>query len=138
MIIPVYKGQFRGFGYSTRHSTGIDLISEDIYKIAPNETALFGTGTYLEGEINNEDRKLDFSVRGRSSLSVKGILCHTGTIDIDYRDEIKVVLTNLSDKPYLVFRGDRIAQLICNIYGSFISVPVVNVERTGGFGSTGV
>lgn len=83
----------------------------------------------------------EMQIRGRSSLSARGILCHLGTIDAGYRGEIAAILTNLGDAPYQVEKGARIAQAVIARY---ISVPLHVVDSlppsfrgTGGFGSTG-
>lgn len=83
----------------------------------------------------------EMQVRGRSSMSLKGILCHTGTIDSGYRGEVSAIITNLSPETAVIARGERIAQVIITHYAETTFVPVAELtesERgTGGFGSTG-
>lgn len=84
----------------------------------------------------------EFRIRGRSSLSLKGILCHPGTIDSDYTGEIMAILTNLGKEPYTVKVGDRIAQISAHrvqpIEWHEVEKLLPRGERgSGGFGSTG-
>jgi dUTP pyrophosphatase len=84
-------------------------------------------------------------VRPRSGLAIKhqiGILNSPGTIDSDYRGEIKVIMTNFGKQPFVVRRGDRIAQMVIQRYARVEWVEVESLEETarggGGFGHTGV
>jgi len=128
--------------YKTDGSVGMDLYSavkEDVV-IAPGERKLIPTGIRIAIPDGFEGQ-----VRPRSGLAIKhgiGLLNSPGTIDSDYRGEIQVILINLGESPFVVKRGDRIAQLIIS--------PVVKVEwevvaelpqserGSGGFGHTGV
>jgi dUTP pyrophosphatase len=81
-------------------------------------------------------------VRSRSGLAVRhGITCLTGTIDSDYRGEVKVVLANLGGEPFEVVRGERIAQLVPAPVLRARFTEVAELDQTargeGGFGSTG-
>ena len=128
--------------YATKGSAGMDLyacIESDI-TLAPGERAVIPTGI----AIALESADYVAYIFARSGLAVKsGITLPNcvGVIDSDYRGEIKVGLINLSDKPYTVANGDRIAQLVI----SPVIVPEISeadeldaTERAaGGFGSTG-
>jgi dUTP pyrophosphatase len=84
----------------------------------------------------------EMQVRGRSSMSLKGILCHTGTIDSGYRGEVSAIITNLGPDTAIISRGDRIAQVIITHYVGTVFMPVAFLNEsergTASFGSTGV
>jgi len=108
--------------------------------IQPLETVLVPTGYCIELPEGYEAQ-----VRPRSGLAIKsriGILNSPGTIDSDYRGEIRVILTNFGQQPYTVRRGDRIAQLIVQRYARVQWEVVEKLAGTqrgeGGFGHTGV
>jgi len=127
----------------TSGSAGLDLYyapSDDSLKsifIRPGETRLLETGISIEC-----DRKdIFFVIYSRSSFFKNGVFAHNGVIDNDYRGEIKVVITNVSDTDFRIEYGDRIAQLIPHkIYDVYIE-EVEELSKTdrdsGGFGSTG-
>jgi dUTP pyrophosphatase len=107
--------------------------------IAPGETALVPTGFAVAIPIGYE-----MQVRPRSGLAVKygmTILNSPGTIDSDYRGEVKIALINLGKKPYVIHRGDRIAQLVLapvtNARLVVVTVLDQTVRAAGGFGHTG-
>ena len=128
--------------YATPGSSGMDLranLTESL-TLAPLERAMVPTGISLEIPEGFEAK-----VRPRSGLAIKqGLTClnSPGTIDADYRGELKVILINLSAQPQVIEHGDRIAQMI------FQKVELVELELTttiseternaGGFGHTGV
>lgn len=127
--------------YMTPDSAGMDLcaaVTEDTV-IRPGDILLVPTGFAMaipsgyEGEI-----------RPRSGLAVKfgiTLVNSPGTIDADYRDEVKVALINLGKEQFVIKRGDRIAQmLIKKVYKAVISEveELSQTERTGGFGHTGI
>lgn len=127
--------------YATPGSAGMDirasLENEEI--LMPLERKLVPTGIFLE-----IPHGFEVQVRPRSGLALKhGITCLNtpGTIDSDYRGEVKVLLINLSNEPYAICNGERIAQLIvCKIEtGELTLVQQLNeTERaSGGFGHTG-
>jgi len=128
--------------YATDGAAGMDIraaLNEPV-KLKPLERSLIPTGIFLEIPEGYE-----IQVRPRSGLAVKqGITCLNtpGTIDSDYRGEIKVILINLSNDEQVINHGDRIAQLILSKVEkvSFIVVQQLNeTERAqGGFGHTGV
>ena len=116
---------------------GWDIRADKDTVLNPNETKLIETGLYFEFRDG-----LYADVRARSGISSKGILCHTGLVDSEYRGEIKVCMTNLSNIAYTIKKGDRIAQLV---FGKEVLVEPKKVEeintetRRGdkGFGSSG-
>lgn len=128
--------------YQTVASAGMDLRAEltQSVSIKPLERKLIGTGLYLELPIGFEAQ-----IRPRSGLAFKHgltVLNSPGTIDADYRGEIKVLLVNLSDAEFIVNDGERIAQMIIAKHETVIwesSDALSETERgQGGYGSTGV
>lgn len=127
--------------YSTDHSAGMDLRAnlEESLVIKPFERMLVPTGLFIELPEGYEAQ-----VRPRSGLAInKGItvLNSPGTIDADYRGEIKVILINLSNEPFVINHGERIAQMVVSAYSKVEWVPVDELEESvhgdGGFGHTG-
>ena len=128
--------------YETKGSSGLDIIANnsDIIKIEPNEWKIIPTGISIAIPKNYE-----IQIRPRSGLSAKqgiSVLNTPGTIDSDYRGEIKVILINLGKKTFLVSGGDRIAQMVlCPIvYAELEEVDKLPDSKRGegGFGSTGI
>ena len=128
--------------YQSLEAAGLDLpaaVDEDIV-IAPGKRALIPTGWAFAIPPGFEGQ-----VRPRSGLALRHgvtVLNTPGTIDADYRGEVKVVLANFGDVPYTVRRGDRIAQLvIAPVARAALSI-VTSLDATergaGGYGSTGV
>ncbi len=127
--------------YATSGSSGMDIrafITAPI-QLAPLERTLVATGLYLEIPEGYEAQ-----IRPRSGLAIKqGITCLNtpGTIDADYRGEIKVILINLSNDLQTINNGDRIAQMVFQKVEQVALVIVENINETvrgaGGFGSTG-
>lgn len=128
--------------YATEGSAGADLFAalEEPLVLKPMERALIPTGLRIAVPSGYEAQ-----VRPRSGLAARyGITClnSPGTIDSDYRGEIKVILINLGDAPFTIERGQRIAQLVIApvaraTFG--ISADLETSSRgSGGFGSTGV
>ena len=128
--------------YETDGSSGLDLaayIDENI-EIKPGKSALIPTGFAIAIPKNFE-----IQIRPRSGLASKNqisVLNTPGTIDADYRGELKVILINLSDKSFVVENGLRIAQMVlCPVIKAKLKeVDSLEVTKrgTGGFGSTGV
>lgn len=127
--------------YATEFSAGLDLFAfiQDSIVLKPMERKLIPTGIFIELPENFEAQ-----VRPRSGLAIKygiTVLNSPGTIDADYRGEIKVILINLSKSDFTINNGERIAQLIVNKYQriSWLEVDeLVDTERSdGGFGHTG-
>ena len=128
--------------YETEGSSGLDLaanINEQI-KILPGKSEIIPTGLAVAIPKNFE-----IQIRPRSGLAAKSqvsVLNTPGTIDADYRGEIKVILINLSDKIFVVEKGLRIAQMVvCPVIKATLK-EVTKLEITergsGGFGSTGI
>jgi len=127
--------------YASQQAAGADVYSanESPLEIQPGERLLVPTGLFLHIPEGYE-----IQVRPRSGLAYKHgvtVLNSPGTIDSDYRGEVKVLLVNLGAEPFLISPGMRIAQLVVSpvIHGHFIEVESVSeTERgAGGFGSTG-
>ena len=127
--------------YQTNGSAGVDLranLSQPIV-LQPMERTLVATGIYIALPVGYEAQ-----IRPRSGLAIKhgiSLINCVGTIDSDYRGEIKIPLVNLSDEPFTISDGQRIAQLILAKYEIIQWEAVQNLETTqrgkGGFGSTG-
>ena len=124
--------------YQTKDAAGCDLINNgQTIKLYPLDRAVINTGVRIQIPEGYEAQ-----VRGRSGLNRDyGIVVPTGTIDADYRGEIRVVVYNLSREPYIIEEGERIAQLvICPVVQADWQ-QVDHLDKTdrgeGGFGSTG-
>ena len=127
--------------YATVGSSGMDIrafITEPII-LLPFQRQLISTGLFIE-----LTEGLEAQVRPRSGLALKqGITClnSPGTVDADYRGEIKVILINLSNEPQIINNGDRIAQIVIQKVEKIEWQLVENINETdrgiGGFGSTG-
>jgi len=127
--------------YATSQSAGMDLSAalEEAFEIGPGERVLIQTGLSIALPVGFEAQ-----IRPRSGLALKHgvtVLNSPGTIDADYRGEIKVLLANLSSEAFTIERGMRIAQMVIAKH-EVVSWDVVedldNTERgAGGFGSTG-
>jgi dUTP pyrophosphatase len=127
--------------YATPHAAGMDLkanLSETV-RIKPLQRALIPTGLSLELPIGHEAQ-----IRPRSGLALKHgltVLNSPGTIDADYRGEVKVLLVNLSDQDFEVKDGERIAQMVIARHEQvewYVVSELAHSQRgSGGFGSTG-
>jgi dUTP pyrophosphatase len=128
--------------YETDGSSGMDLAAniEDKIEIAPGKSAIIPTGLSVSIPKNFE-----IQIRPRSGLAAKNqisVLNTPGTIDADYRGELKVILINLSDKAFFIEKGLRIAQMVlCPVIKATLK-EVDSLKETkrgsGGFGSTGI
>lgn len=127
--------------YSTSGSAGMDLRAnlETPVVLQSLERALIPTGLFMELPEGYEAQ-----VRPRSGLAIKqGLTCLNtpGTIDADYRGEVKVILINLSQEPQTIHHGDRIAQMVVHSVGQVAWESVTAIGATqrndGGFGHTG-
>jgi len=125
--------------YATAGAAGMDVVAAEDVTLAPGARAAIATGFALA--IPNG---YEVQVRPRSGLALKhGVTCLNtpGTIDSDYRGEVKVILANLGQGPFVVGRGDRIAQLVPAPVLRAELVEVDTLDATprgaGGFGSTG-
>jgi len=127
--------------YATAGSAGLDLrawVPEPV-TLQPMERKMIPTGLFFE--IPNG---YEVQVRPRSGMAVKhGITClnSPGTVDSDYRGEIKIILINLSSEAHTITSGDRIAQMIVAKVEKALLTPAIKLESTkrgeGGFGHTG-
>jgi len=127
--------------YKTEQSAGLDLCAQldAPIEVQPMERVLVPTGLYIELPPGTEGQ-----VRPRSGLALKQgltVLNSPGTIDADYRGEIRVILINLSGEVQSIAPGDRIAQLVVARYERIKWEPTDSLDHTergaGGFGSTG-
>ena len=127
--------------YETNGSSGMDLTAniEDKIKIEPGKSALLPTGIHLSIPKNFE-----IQIRPRSGLAAKhqiSVLNTPGTIDADYRGELKVILINLGQNTFIIEKGLRIAQMVLCPVAKATFKEVEELEKTergsGGFGSTG-
>ncbi len=128
--------------YMTAQAAGMDVcaaVATDTV-IAPGTIELIPTGLAIALPTGYEAQ-----IRPRSGLAVKhgiGIINSPGTIDADYRGEIKIALINLGKEPVTIHRGDRIAQMIINAVCQVRLKVVASLDETdrnsGGFGHTGV
>lgn len=127
--------------YETAHAAGMDLraaITAEII-LKPLQRLLVPTGLFIELPVGYEAQ-----IRPRSGLAYKhgiSIVNSPGTIDADYRGEIKVLLVNLSDTDFKIVNGDRIAQMVVAKHETVSWQPVTELGETargeGGYGHTG-
>lgn len=138
----INRSEFTLPQYETQFAAGLDVKAsiEESVTIAPLERVLIPTGLYVELPEDCE-----MQVRPRSGLAAKHgitVLNSPGTIDADYRGEIKVILVNISNEPFTINRGERIAQLVVSRYEQIEWEECDSLEQSergeGGFGSTGV
>ena len=127
--------------YQTPAAAGLDLRAnlDAPVTLGPLERALIPTGLSLEIPVGYEAQ-----VRPRSGLAVKhgiGLVNSPGSIDADYRGEVRVLLINLSNEPFVVNDGERIAQLVFAKHETIAWRPIDALSETqrgaGGYGSTG-
>ncbi|MGN7205133.1 dUTP diphosphatase [Pedobacter sp. SAFR-022] len=127
--------------YETAHAAGMDLRAHTELQIVikPLQRMLVPTGLHIELPVGYEAQ-----IRPRSGLAYKhgiSIVNAPGTIDADYRGEIKVLLINLSDTDFVINNGDRIAQMVIAKHETINWEPVEQLNETargqGGYGHTG-
>lgn len=125
--------------YATAGAAGMDVVAAEDVVLAPGARHAVATGFAIA-----IPHGFEVQVRPRSGLALKhGITCLNtpGTIDSDYRGEVKVILANLGDQPFAVVRGERIAQLVPAPVQRAAFEEVDSLDDTargsGGFGSTG-
>jgi dUTP pyrophosphatase len=125
--------------YASEGAAGMDVVAAESVTLRPGQRAAIATGMAFAIPAGWE-----IQVRPRSGLALKnGITCLNtpGTIDSDYRGEVKVILANLGDEYFEVKRGDRIAQLVPAQVQRAVLAEVDELDETrrgsGGFGSTG-
>ncbi len=137
----VNRGKYKLPEYKTKGSAGVDLIAniDSPIVLGPLDRHLVETGIFLEVPDGYEAQ-----VRARSGLAINhgiSLVNGVGTIDSDYRGEVKVILINLSKEDFTINPGDRIAQLVLIKYEKFDFDEVEELEDTsrgrGGFGHTG-
>lgn len=129
--------------YETKNSAGMDLrayLPEGQIVIKPLQRMIVSTGLFMEIPEGYEGQ-----VRPRSGLAIKSgitVLNSPGTIDADYRGEVKIILINLSDNEFVINSGDRIAQIV---FAKCEQMDIIDVEEIsstergeGGFGHTGI
>jgi dUTP pyrophosphatase len=125
--------------YATAHAAGMDVVAAEALTLAPGARHAVATGFAIAIPEGYE-----VQVRPRSGLALKhGITCLNtpGTIDADYRGEVKIILANLGAEPFAIARGERIAQLVPAPVQRATFAEVDELDETargiGGFGSTG-
>lgn len=126
--------------YATAAAAGLDLCAVEPQRLAPGERCLIGTGFAIALPPGCEGQ-----IRPRSGLAARlglTVLNAPGTVDADYRGEVKVLLINLGGEPVEVQAGDRIAQLVVAPVSRLRLIEVESLPGTargaGGFGSTGL
>ena len=128
--------------YATAQSAGMDLRAnlESPITLKPMERTMIPTGLFIELPVGYEAQ-----VRPRSGLAAKHgitVLNTPGTIDADYRGEIKVILVNLSSEPFEIQHGERIAQMVIakheTVQWEEVEILSDTERGAGGFGSSGV
>jgi dUTP pyrophosphatase len=138
----INKSKYPDPAYATAHAAGLDLRAniEEAIELKSLERVLVPTGLFIELPVGSEAQ-----VRPRSGLAFKNgitVLNTPGTIDADYRGEIKVLLVNLSNDVFTIEPGERIAQMVIAKHEQVEweeQISLSESERgTGGFGSTGV
>lgn len=123
--------------YGSKHAVGLDVVAAETLRLAPGARHAVATGVAMA-----IPHGFEVQVRSRSGTAVRnGIALLTGTIDSDYRGELKIVLVNLGTEPFEIVRGERIAQLIPAPVLRARFAEVADLDETvrgiGGFGSTG-
>lgn len=127
--------------YQTEGSAGFDFRAVLVAPITlqPRQRAVIPTGLHIALPVGYE-----LQIRGRSGLAAKhgiGLVNGVGTIDSDYRGEIRVILINHGDEPFVINHGDRIAQGVAARYEKVVWMLVDDLDATdrghGGLGSTG-
>lgn len=145
----------------TKHSAAIDLKAKEDVVIAAGETVLIPLGVKIDKKkmpiyLQNNKHRHFLQLEPRSSLRVKGLMAGTGIIDLDYEDEIMLVLQNPvqlhrfvqncenrtvlafdDDVEFTIKKGERVAQILLLEHKSYLFGIDTEDERTGGFGSTG-
>ena len=128
--------------YATNGASGLDLraFTDEPITLAPMERRLIPTGLFVQIPDGYEGQ-----VRARSGLAIKygiGLVNSIGTIDSDYRGELKIPLINFGSDDFTINNGDRVAQLVIAAYERVEPVIVTELDDTdrgeGGFGHTGV
>lgn len=141
----------------SKFSAAIDLYARENVVIGAGETALVPLGVKLDKNkmpiyLQNNKHRHYLQLEPRSSLRVKGLQAGTGIIDLDYEDEIKLVIHNpvgnhfsniqekscFSTNKFKIKKGDKIAQIMIKEHKAYLFGIETEQERSGGFGSTGL
>lgn len=143
-------GNTEGLSYATEKSAGFDIRSTVDVVIPPLEGYIVPTGLYIDLDSVQEPTYVEqlgvtvvreLQIRPKSGVAWNNyviVLNSPGTVDGDYPNEIGVILFNLSSEDFIVERGDKIAQGVHALVVIEDSIPVKQIKRVGGFGSTGV
>ena len=121
--------------HQTLHSAGADVCAAETVTIEPGQVKLVPTGAYVPEGVQCQNIALMLMIR--SSIALKrglSLANGVGLVDIDYPDEIQVMLHNHTDNAAVIEKGERIAQLVAVPFERIY--PVKSEERKGGFGST--
>lgn len=121
---------------ATEQAAGLDLYSPVDAMVIPWDTTFIDTGVHIRLQPDEYAE-----IKGRSGLARRGVMVATGTIDSDYRGALGIVLYNVTDTPYQIHKGDRVAQLVVQP----VRKPEIEIvdelddtgRGSGGFGSTG-
>lgn len=141
--------------YATAQSAGFDICANENRVLAPSEFAAISTGLFLDQDQSEAKKfiqeayrsrvplNIELQIRPRSGLAAKygiTVLNAPGTIDLDYRypNEIKVLLINHGTENFEIVQGDRIAQGVVAWVFTGLNITVLEEDRVGGLGSTGV
>jgi dUTP pyrophosphatase len=120
---------------------GYDVYAAEAVTLPARGGAIVPTGISVELSSEQDGRPMGALIRDRSSMAVKHIITTAGVIDAGYRGEIRIVMENLSDTPFEIHAGDKIANMVpCPVLTSKVEVVDELAESsraTGGFGSTG-
>ena len=128
--------------YMTDHSSASDVRAREELVINASSTQAVATGIFIvkvDWQVVPSGAVPELVLRARSGLASKHgltLLNGVGTIDADYRDEIKVLLWNTNNDDFKIQAGDRIAQLVLSLSYRIPAIPCRQVIRQGGFGST--
>lgn len=117
----------------TKYSAGYDMYAQDDVLVEARSCAIIPTGVFIEIQEGYEGQ-----VRTRSGLNFNhSLVVPIGTIDADYRGEVKVKIYNHSDRDYMIEEGTRVAQLVISKCYDIDGAEIKDQDRNGGFGSTG-
>jgi dUTP pyrophosphatase len=135
--------------HKTHQSAGFDIVANENEILAPGEVKAISTGLFIDpdftytainlGQLPTVSLHPELQIRSRSGLVFKHtvfVMNAPGTIDSDYRDEIKILLANFGKKDFIIEHGERIAQGVFT-YFTRSNIDVKNMSRSGGFGHTG-
>lgn len=145
MKLPENKVFNKPVNFGTKFAACFDIESAENVTLFPNKPVAVSTGLFLSDDMSKYTKQYCYiEILSRSGLSLKGVSVFNapGIIDMDYRDEIKIILNYVGEGQYKVSKGDRIAQ------GNLVELSDSQVNlrnrsnasstRTGGFGSTGI